>query len=234
MIKVAFGIFIAVLGLTSFTYFNKNFEPDYAAMMDNVVKIEAINEEGKEVGHGSGVILENGDIISASHVFAGADPKIKFRIKTNNGDFSGLTIVKDVPEKDLIVVRPTVTLGKKGAKLYCEPVKLGTRVISMGSPTFLEFIMTWGRVSGERVTPEALEGKPIMIIDAPLGPGMSGGPTFDREGRVIGINDAILTVPQKVVGPAEKEEEPRFVSGFLGIYILVPAEDVCKEVGPIS
>lgn len=219
MYKIALGAFLAVALLTGAITYNKDFQPDYDKMMSSVVRISVQDEKGEELGHGSGVILEDGNILSAAHVFEQKDDeKRQYMGKTKDGKYFKLEIIKKVAEKDLILVKPALNLAERGAKLKCEPLKVGDRVISMGSPMLLNWITTFGRVGGLR-QPVAFMPYPIMITDAPLGPGMSGGPTFDINGNIVGINDAILTAPMK-------DND----MGFIGFSVLVPAEDACGIV----
>jgi serine protease Do len=241
MIKIAFIAAVAVAGLSSFAYFD-NKAPDYDKMMASVVKIEAIDDKNEEMGHGSGVYIENGLILSVNHVFAGEKgSKIaKFIAKMPDGTIFDLKIVKLIPEKDIAFLEP-IKAGKalKKSKLSCTSPKLGDDIISMGNPTFLEFITTFGKVAGHKVSNSVTEFN-IIPTDLVVAPGMSGGPTFNVKGEVIGLNDAILTGPAGIaLAPNDPDDpskgvEPRKMSSYTGISMLIPGDDICEEMAKLD
>jgi serine protease Do len=238
--KIAIVAAAAIIGLSSFAYFD-NKTPDYDKMMTSVVKIEAIDEKNEEMGHGSGVFIENGLILSVNHVFGGEKgPKsAKFIGKTPDGTIFDLEIVKLIPEKDMAFLKP-IKAGKalKKAKLSCEPVKLGQDIISMGNPTILEFITTFGKIAGPKESNPFTEYN-ILPADLTVAPGMSGGPVFNVDGEVIGLNDAILNgpagyamVPNDPDDPS-KGVSPQKIGSYTGISMLVPGDDICEEMAKL-
>ena len=142
-------------------------------------------------GMGSGFIVESdGVILTNAHVVQGAD-EVLVRLPDRR-EFKG-TIVGLDPPTDIAVVRidakglPTVKLGDPSK------VKVGEWVLAIGSPFGFENTVTAGIVSGtSRSLPEGTY-VPFIQTDAAVNPGNSGGPLFNLDGEVIGINSAIYS-----------------------------------------
>ncbi len=154
-----------------------------AAVGPAVVQIELA------VGVGSGVIYDaDGLILTAAHVVQNA---ANVRVRLANGlRVSGEVVGAHTPT-DVAVVKidplpdlPVATLG-----VDVEPV-VGQRAIALGSPFGLDQTVTSGIVSALN---RDVNGVGMIQTDAAINPGNSGGPLVDRNGRVIGINDAIRT-----------------------------------------
>lgn len=149
-------------------------------------------------GQGSGVIVSaDGYILTNHHVVDGArDIEVtlpepdgrKLRGVVKGADRpSDLAIVK-VDARDL----PAAHLGDSNAP----PV--GSLVLAVGNPLGFQHTVTLGVLSGRgREIPEpGKELRNLLQTDAAINPGNSGGPLVDLEGRVIGINTAIIPQAQ--------------------------------------
>ena len=101
-------------------------------------------------------------------------------------DIAVLKIVND--EKKIF---PAVSWGNKP--------RLGGHAIIIGSPIGLDFSVSFGIVSAvDRIIPNAAPPfVPFIQTDAAMNRGNSGGPLFDADGEVIGINTLILTPPSR-------------------------------------
>ena len=101
-------------------------------------------------------------------------------------DIAVLKIVND--EKKIF---PAVKWGNKP--------KLGGHAIIIGSPIGLDFSVSFGIVSAiDRIIPKAAPPfVPFIQTDASMNRGNSGGPLFDADGYVVGINTLILTPPSR-------------------------------------
>ena len=162
-------------------------------------------------GLGSGFIVgSDGVILTNAHVVEGAD---EVRVKlTDRREFKGKVVGID-KLTDVAVVRidaknlPTVKLG--------DPSKLrvGQWVLAIGSPFGFENTATAGIVSGtSRSLPEGTY-VPFIQTDAAVNPGNSGGPLFNLQGEVIGINSAIYSR----------------TGGYMGLAFAIPI-DVARSV----
>lgn len=228
---------LSVVLLSGFTFLdNTPAKPDYDKMMASVVYIQVLDKNGEEKGHGSGVILDNGYIASAAHVFNEKDTTLQYRGSTKDGRKFDIKVVKQDNDRDLAITKSSIALTTS-SKLSCKAVKLGDQIISMGNPTFLKFVTTFGQVATERtIGVEELDDtkKDYFAASLPVAPGMSGGPVFDLNGAVIGINEAILTAPVgEIPGPTPEDAKP--ISTFTGISIIVTGEALCdmmKNMAP--
>ncbi|MBC8115601.1 MAG: trypsin-like peptidase domain-containing protein, partial [Candidatus Saccharimonas sp.] len=103
----------------------------------------------------------------------------------------GQVIGRD-PRVDIAVVRvnlsglPAATLGNS------DLLEVGQTAIAIGNPQGLERTVTTGIVSAINRSPMGFEVGGLIQTDAAINPGNSGGPLLDSQGRVIGINSAIL------------------------------------------
>jgi S1-C subfamily serine protease len=150
------------------------------ALLPTVVEIRHDN------GLGSGFVYDaNGYIMTAAHVVDGVD-QVDVRLFDGTelrGEVLGTDEVNDVA-----VVKVDRT-GLKAAPLGVgQDLQVGQLAIAIGSPFGLNETVTAGIISS---TDRLLEGREVIQTDAPINPGNSGGVLADRNGRVIGINDAI-------------------------------------------
>lgn len=148
-----------------------------------VVLITTVKESQGTVGIGTGFIVSSsGVIITNFHVIAGAYPAM---IKLTNGDIYDDILIIDFDERrDIAIIKikgwdlPVVELGNS------ELIKIGEQIIVIGNPQGLENSVTDGLVSGIR---DSGDGYNVHQISAPISPGSSGSPVFNRKGEVIGI-----------------------------------------------
>lgn len=151
-------------------------------------------------GIGSGVILdEKGLILTNAHVVADAT---KILVTLHDGTKVTGDLVGSDPVTDLAVLRVvlppgyhrTVQLGDS------DQAEIGQKVVAIGHPFGLGYALTTGVISGLGNAPQPGVGTPERIIQtsAAINPGNSGGPLVDSEGRVIGINTAILVGAQNI------------------------------------
>ena len=166
-------------------------------------------------GAGSGFIIsDDGYILTNAHVVAEAD-KVTVRL-TDRREFQADVAGVD-PRTDVAVIKidakdlPTVAIGDPDA---LEP---GQWVLAIGSPFGLESTATAGIVSA---TSRAVGGEsyvPFIQTDVAVNPGNSGGPLFNMQGEVVGINSMIFSR----------------TGGYMGVSFAIPidvAMDVQKQL----
>lgn len=150
--------------------------------------------ERTEQGLGSGfVINRNGQILTNAHVVNNADTvTVTF---LDGRSLEGKVLGQD-PVTDIAVVQvPAKNLSavEMGNSTQLQP---GQWAIAIGSPLGLAETVTVGVVSAtERSSSDAgISDKRLGFIqtDAAINPGNSGGPLLDAQGRVIGVNTAII------------------------------------------
>jgi serine protease Do len=191
---------------------------------------------------GSGfVISEDGFVVTNNHVIEGADEiTVEF--------FSGRELVAQVigtdPNTDIALLKveadeplPFVSFGDSNA------ARVGDWVIAMGNPLGQGFSVSAGIVSARN---RALSGTydDYIQTDAAINRGNSGGPLFNMDGEVIGVNTAILSpnggsigigfsmasnVVTRVVDQLKEFGETR--RGWLGVRIQDVTEDVADAMG---
>ncbi len=147
--------------------------------------------EFKQQGIGSGFIIDkDGYIVTNNHVVEGAD-KIKVILK-NKKEFDAKIVGLD-PNTDLALIKitpdhqlPTIQLGDSDA------LKVGEWVVAIGNPFGLEHTVTAGIISAKGRVIGSGPYDDFLQTDASINPGNSGGPLIDMQGKVIGINTAII------------------------------------------
>ena len=142
-------------------------------------------------GVGSGFIISsNGIILTNAHVVK--DAKSVVVKLTDRREYHAKVLGSD-PQTDVAVIKidaanlPTVKIG------HVSSLQVGNWVLAIGSPYGLESTATAGIVSAlGRSLPDDTS-VPFIQTDVPVNPGNSGGPLFNANGEVVGINSQIYT-----------------------------------------
>lgn len=162
---------------------------DVAAVVSpTVVQIET------GTGLGSGFVYdEAGLILTAAHVVSGAT-QVDVRLADGtllDGEVLGADDGTDVA---VIKVDPDAAELQVAALATGVPIQVGQTAVAVGSPFGLDQTVTAGIVSAvDRSFPTSAGVLNVIQTDAPINSGNSGGALADIQGRIIGINDAILT-----------------------------------------
>ena len=147
----------------------------------------------KEQSLGSGVIVSaDGYILTANHVVAEAD-EVKVSIADSKKEYPAKIIGRD-RATDVAVLKiqagnlPAVTLADS------DQLEIGDVVLALGNPFGIGQTVTMGIVSATGRSGLGFNGYEDFIqTDAAINPGNSGGALVDAEGRLIGINTAIIS-----------------------------------------
>lgn len=148
-------------------------------------------------GTGSGVIVDarRGIILTNLHVIQDAD---KIEISTAHGQSYHARLLGFDKELDIAVLE----LHNSPANLVAvdlgdsSRIAVGQQVLAIGNPFALNRTLTSGIISSLDRTvknPNGFLMKGLIQIDAAINPGNSGGPLLDMDGRMIGLNTAILS-----------------------------------------
>jgi Do/DeqQ family serine protease len=157
---------------------------------------------------GSGVVVDAGQglVVTNNHVIEHAD---QITVTLRDGRHFDAKLVGADPETDIAVVR--IQAGNLAAVPFGESggLRVGDFVVAIGSPFGLSQTVTSGIVSALGRTGLGIEGYEDFIqTDASINPGNSGGALVDLDGRLVGINTAI-------VGPT---------GGNVGIGFAIPSD----------
>jgi len=191
---------------------------------------------------GSGfVVSEDGYIVTNNHVIEGAD---EIEIEFFSGQRLKAKLVGTDPKTDIAVLKvesdkplPFVTFGNS------DLMRVGDWVMAMGNPLGQGFSVSAGIVSARG---RQLQGSydDFIQTDAAINRGNSGGPLFNMDGQVVGVNTAILSpnggsigigfsmssnVVTKVVDQLKQFGETR--RGWLGVRIQDMTPEIAESMG---
>ncbi len=191
---------------------------------------------------GSGfVISEDGYVVTNNHVIEGAD---EIQIEFFEGFELPATLVGTDPNTDIALLKVEAETPLKYVSFGDSDVaRVGDWVMAMGNPLGQGFSVSAGIVSARN---RALSGTydDYIQTDAAINRGNSGGPLFNMNGEVIGVNTAILSptggsigigfsmasnVVQRVVDQLKEFGETR--RGWLGVRIQDVTDDVAEAMG---
>lgn len=147
-------------------------------------------------GTGSGFVFDDhGHVLTNNHVVSGAG---KITVTFHDGVEANATVVGTDPKSDVAVLKVDNTSYPALARGSSSKLKVGELVMAVGSPFGLSQTVTMGIVSAtERnnlgINDEKDSYESFIQTDAPINPGNSGGPLVDMDGRVVGINSAIVS-----------------------------------------
>lgn len=140
-------------------------------------------------GHGSGVHVGDGYVITAAHVVKEAKT---VTLKTKDGKTRAADVLWVNTDYDIALLRSQDT-KMDAADLDCRVASVGDAITSYGNPLHVEFASAYGRIAGE---PRSFgPRKSVFVTDITTVMGQSGGPVFDAEGRLIGITVGVMGAP---------------------------------------
>jgi len=192
-------------------------------------------------GQGSGFIISaDGYAVTNNHVVEKAE---SVQVTTDDGKIHNAKVIGTDPRTDLALIKvedgpfPYVKLSDKSPRI-------GDWVLAVGNPFGLGGTVTAGIVSARGRDIGASAYDDFIQIDAPVNKGNSGGPTFDTDGNVIGVNTAIFSPSGGSVGiafaiPADTvsgvvsqlKEHGSVTRGWIGVQIQPVTQDIADSLG---
>lgn len=155
------------------------------------------NDPKQNYGLGSGFIIsEDGKVITNSHVIQGADDIF---ITLDNGDQVQAKLLGEDTKMDLAVLQ-ILEPGKYDHVEFgnSNDMEIGDWVLAMGNAFGLGKTVTAGIISAKARNIQMSPYDNFIQTDASINPGNSGGPLFNTDGKVIGVNTAIITGAQGI------------------------------------
>ena len=195
---------------------------------------------------GSGFIIDadKGFVITNNHVIQGAD-EIKIILQDNTA--LDAELLGTDPKTDIALLK---IKDKKGMKLSAvslgnsDEMRVGDWVVAIGNPFGLGGSVTAGIISARGRNIQAGPYDDFIQTDASINKGNSGGPLFNLQGDVIGINTAIYSpsggsvgigfaVPSNIAKTviADLSEYGRTRRGWLGVRIQTVTEEIAESLG---
>jgi Do/DeqQ family serine protease len=192
---------------------------------------------------GSGVVVSpQGYVLTNHHVVAGAD---QIAVMLADGRTAEASVVGSDPETDLAVLRvalgdaPAITLGDS------EHLRVGDVVLAIGNPLGIGQTVTMGIVSAVGRSDFGINTYARLVqTDAAINPGNSGGALVDARGRLVGVNQAILSqsggsegigfaIPVSLarVVMTDLIEKGRVSRGWLGVEVLDLTPELAGSLG---
>jgi serine protease Do len=190
---------------------------------------------------GSGVILSaDGYILSNHHVTEDAED---IKVVLSDGREFAAKLVGSDAETDVAVLRIEVADLPAIAITDSDKLEVGDAVLAIGNPFGIGQTVTVGHVSGlGRVGVGIVDYEDFIQTDASINPGNSGGALVDAEGRLVGINTAIVSASggNQGVGFAipinlarsimdQIVEHGKVTRGYLGVSIQALTPDLARE-----
>ena len=196
----------------------------------------------KQFSLGSGVIVStDGHILTNNHVIAGAD-EIKVGLLNDDREFTAKLVGTDA-QTDIAVLKIDAKDLSAVTFADSDKIEVGDVVLAIGNPFGVGQTTTMGIISATRRGGIGIEDYEDFIqTDAAINPGNSGGALVDTEGRLVGLNTAILSrsggnqgvgfaVPVNLARNIMQQivTTGHVVRGYLGISIQNLTEDLRKE-----
>jgi serine protease Do len=201
--------------------------------------------ERKVSSLGSGFVIDGkeGLIVTNVHVIEGAD-----EIVANFADGTKLKVEKVVgrdPKTDIALLKVTPKKPLPSVKFgSSEAIKVGDWVMAIGNPFGLGGSVTIGIISAKARDINSGPYDDYLQTDAAINKGNSGGPLFNMDGDVVGVNTAIISptggsigigfaVPaDTVVGIIEQFKQFGEVRrGWLGVRLASVTEELAQQLG---
>jgi len=190
---------------------------------------------------GSGFIISaDGYIVTNNHVVAEAD-EIKVKLLSRDKPYDAKVIGRD-PETDLALLKieaggglPVLEFGNS------DTARVGEWVVAIGNPFGLGHTVTAGIISGKGRHIGAGPFDSFLQTDASINPGNSGGPLIGMDGKVVGINTAIVPNGQGIGFATPSSQAGKIIQqlksgkkiqrGWLGITMQELDENTAKGMG---
>jgi serine protease Do len=193
-------------------------------------------------GEGSGFFISaDGYAVTNNHV---VDHAKSVQVTTDDGKTYTAKVVGTDPKTDLALIKIDGRSDFPYVKFADKAPRIGDWVVAVGNPYGLSETVTAGIVSARGRDIGAGPYDDFLQVDAPMNKGNSGGPTFDVDGDVVGVNTAIFSPSGGSIGigfaiPAETvktvvsqlKDKGSVTRGWLGVQIQSVTPDIADSLG---
>jgi serine protease Do len=193
-------------------------------------------------GVGSGFFISpDGYAVTNNHV---VDHAKSVQVTTDDGSVYTAKVIGTDPKTDLALIKVNGKTDFSYVNLESQVPRIGDWVVAVGNPYGLGGTVTAGIVSAEGRDIGSGPYDNYIQIDAPINKGNSGGPTFDTNGNVIGVNTAIYSpsggsigigfdVPASTVKTvvAQLKEKGVVTRGWLGVQVQPVTPGIAESLG---
>jgi serine protease Do len=193
-------------------------------------------------GQGSGFFISaDGFAVTNNHVVDGAD---KVEVTTDDGKTYKAKVIGTDARTDLALIKVEGASNLSFAKLSDGKPRIGDWVLAVGNPFGLGGTVTAGIVSASGRDIGNGPYDDFIQIDAPVNKGNSGGPAFNTEGEVMGVNTAIYSpsggsvgiafaIPASTVKSvvAQLKDKGSVSRGWIGVQIQPVTPDIADSLG---
>src|SRR5205085_897983 len=197
---------------------------------------------GEMMGQGSGFFISSdGYAVTNNHVVDGAE---KVEVTTDAGKTYTAKVIGTDPRTDLALIKVDGGSNFPFAKLSEGKPRIGDWVLAVGNPFGLGGTVTAGIVSASGRDIGSGPYDDFIQIDAPVNKGNSGGPAFNTEGEVMGVNTAIYSPSGGSVGiafsipaatvkniVAQLKDKGTVSRGWIGVQIQPVTADIADSLG---
>src|SRR5579864_8788793 len=197
---------------------------------------------GMVTGQGSGFFISaDGYAVTNNHVVDGAD---KVEVTTDDGKTFSAKVIGTDARTDLALIKVEGGSNFPFAKLSDGKPRIGDWVLAVGNPFGLGGTVTAGIVSASGRDIGNGPYDDFIQIDAPVNKGNSGGPAFNTEGEVMGVNTAIyspsggsvgiaFSIPAATVKSvvAQLKDKGSVSRGWIGVQIQPVTPDIADSLG---
>jgi serine protease Do len=202
----------------------------------------APHRHGTMMGEGSGFFISSdGYAVTNNHV---VDHASSVEVTTDDGTVYTAKVVGTDPKTDLALIKVDGKSDFPFVKFADHAPRVGDWVVAVGNPFGLGGTVTAGIISARGRDIGAGPYDDYIQIDAPINKGNSGGPAFNVDGDVIGINSAIYSPSGGSVGigfdipadtakmvVAQLEEHGHVTRGWLGVQVQPVTAAIADSLG---
>ena len=193
-------------------------------------------------GQGSGFFISaDGYAVTNNHV---VDKAETVQVTADDGKTYTAKVIGTDPRTDIALIKVDGRSDFPYVRLAEKAPRIGDWVLAVGNPFGLGGTVTAGSVSARGRDIGAGPYDDFVQIDAPVNKGKSGGPTFDVDGNVIGVNTAIFSPSGGSVGiafaipaptvktvVAQLKDNGKVTRGWIGVQIQPVTEEIADNLG---